>query len=198
MAYATVAELKSYLDITDSSEDGLLSTLLSAAQKAIERRTRRVFEASTDTTKQLDAIMPYVNGRWLHVSEVGDLCAVTSVVNGDGATLTTAVYVTEPRNVIANEEPIRAIKLKDASAVAWTWTGTPEAAISVTGRWAYSVTAPAEIAQATKRLAAYMYRQKDAGTFDVVAAPDMGTITTPQGFPRDVDQLIRPFRKQLR
>lgn len=198
MAYVDVSALKQYLGNTTAADDALLSALLSAAQSTIDRYTRRTFEASADSTKYLDGVQPYVNGRWLHVSEVGDLCAITSITNGDGTTVSASSYVTEPRNVATgNVEPIRAIKLKDNASIAWTYTGTPENAITIVGRWAYSVTAPASVVQACKILAAYYYKQKDAGTFDVVAVPEMGTITVPQGMPRTAQVLLNPYRKML-
>ena len=198
MAYATVDEMYEVLGNVNTDDADLLTFYLGAATKAIDRRTRRTFQASGDSTKYLDAIAPYVADRYLHLSEVGDICQITSITNGNGSTVSASAYVTEPRNVTAGEEPIRAVKLKENSAVLWTYSGTWESAITVVGRWAYSLTPPDDIVQACKRLTAYYYRQKDAGTFDVVAAPEMGTITVPQGFPRDVAEILRPYIRTLR
>lgn len=195
MAYADAATLKQYLGATSSDDDALLTALIARAQKAIDNYCRRTFEASTDSTKYLDGVYPYVNGRYLYLSEVGDICAITSITNGNSTSVASTAYVTEPRNIIANSEPIRAIKLKDNSTVFWTWTGTPEAALTVTGKWAYSVTAPADIVHATIRLAAYYYHQKDAGVYDVTAAPELGQIIVPQGMPRDVERVLQPYRR---
>ena len=198
MAYVDVSSLKQYLGTDGTGDDALLSAFIGAAQSAIDRYTRRTFEASADSTKYLDGIQPYVNGRWLHVSEVGDLCAITSVTNGNGVVVSASSYVTEPRNVTSGVEPIRAIKLKDNAAIAWTYTGTPENAIAIVGRWAYSTSAPDDVVQACKLLAAYYYRQKDTGTGDVVAVPEMGTITVPQGMPRAAKVLLHALRKLMK
>lgn len=193
MAYADVATLKQYLGNTTNSDDALLAALLARAQKAIDSHTRRTFEASADSTKYFDCAPPYVHGRYLHVSEVGDLCAITTITNGNGSTVAASAYVLEPRN----GTPYRAIKLKDNSTISWTYSSTPENAISIAGKWAYSTSAPDDIVHACIRLAAFYYKQKDAGTFDTVAVPEAGIITVPQGMPRDVQIILRPYRKLI-
>jgi hypothetical protein len=67
----------------------------------------------------------------------------------------------------------------------------------VAGDWGYSTTAPADIVQATLRLAAFFYRQKDAQVFDTVASPELGVITVPKGIPVDIRLLLDPYRKRV-
>ena len=189
MAYATLAELKRYLGTDSNDDDGLLSQLLASAQAFVGMRTGRTFEASADTERTFDAVRD-VDGAHLWLDE--DLCAVTSVTNGDGTTVTAGQYVTDPRN----ETPYFRLKLLSSSGVAWTYTTDPEDAISITGRWAYSESAPDDIKQATIRLAAHMYRQKDSSTFETTAYPDAGIIETPTGIPKDVQVIISHYRKR--
>ncbi len=190
MSYCTVTELKSYLNITNTGDDALLATLIARAQALIDRHTGRVFEATSDTTQYMDADSD-VDGVLLWLPD--DLCAITTVTNGDATTVTTTDYVTQPRN----STPYYALKLKASSEISWTWDTTPENAISILGRWAYSLTAPADIVQACIRWAAYLYRQRDANVFDVTADPAMGTITVPQGIPRDVEQMLKPYLRSV-
>lgn len=184
--YTTVAAVKTYLGISGAGDDTLLATLVAAARSQIEAKTGRVFEATADTTRYLDAVAD-VDGPYLLLR--GDLCAITSVTNGDGTTVTSGEYFTVPLNAT----PYYALKLRGTSGNAWTYTTDPENAITVVGRWAYSLTPPADIVQAATRLAAYLYCQKDAQVFDVTAQPDMGIITVPQGIPRDVQMLLAPY-----
>ncbi len=65
----------------------------------------------------------------------------------------------------------------------------------MTGKWAYSTTPPDDIEHACTRLAAYMYRQKDAQTFDTTAIPDAGVILVPQGIPKDVKMILDHYKK---
>ena len=79
-----------------------------------------------------------------------------------------------------------------ADSVAWDGDGE----VVVTGRWAYSVTAPDDIRHATVRLAAYLYRQKDnaAGDLDRTVVVG-GTTILPAVFPHDVERMLRPYRR---
>lgn len=189
MAYTTAADVKTYLDITGTADDTLLGVLVAAAQKWIETYCGRVFEAATNTSRSFDAIRD-VDGRklWLDC----DLCSINSVTNGDGATVAAANYVTEPRN----QAPYYAITLKTSSTVSWTYITDPENAITVSGKWAYSTTAPDDIVQVCKRLAAYLYTLKDAQVYDVTAMPESGVITVPKGMPVDVRQMLAGYRRK--
>jgi hypothetical protein len=188
MSYTTVAAVKTYLGITAATDDALLGTLLVGAQGWIESKTGRVFECATDTTRYVD----YANVDGLTLRLPWDLCQITSISNAGVAVLATS-YVTEPRYAT----PWYALTLKASKGLAWQYLTDPQDAISITGRWAYSLSAPDDIAQAALRLTAFLYRQKDAQVFDVTAQPDMGIITVPQGLPRDVKLLLAPYGKVL-
>lgn len=187
MAYTTNTALKTYLGITGSGDDALLTALIARAQAAIDAWCTRAFEASGNTDRKFDAVRDVV-GPILYLRS--DLAAVNSVTNGDGTTVTAAQYVTEPRQ----QTPFYALRLLASSGVYWTYTTDPENAITISGKWAYSASAPDDIVHATLRLAAYYYRQKDASVFDVTASPELGVITVPQGIPKDVTEILRPYR----
>jgi len=185
MAYASLADVKAYLKltVTDTADDALITSLVARAQAAIDSYKQRTFEALSDTERTFDAVRD-VDGAYLSLD--ADLCAVTSITNGDGTTVTTGQYVTDPRN----GTPYFRIKLLSSSGVAWTYTTDPEDAISVVGKWAYSATAPADIVQACVRWAAHMYRQKDSSTFETTVYPNAGIIERPMGMPADVKMLL--------
>lgn len=191
MAYATLAQVKEYLGLTTTGDDDLLTRLLSAAQKAIEtNRGSRRFEAAADTVRYVDYDDFHVRGRTLYLDD--DLCQITQIVNGDGVVVSSDDYVTVPR-----ETPYYAIALKQGRSVAWTWIDTPEDAIAITGRWAYSVTPDEGVVQATIRLAAWMYRQKDTSkdSGDKVVVGAFGPIALPSKLPSDVLELLPPTRE---
>ena len=189
MSYLTVNDLRAYLNIEGSVDDGLLSTLVSAAQKAVESYTRRLFEATADTTRYFTVGVD-TNGAMLYLDR--DLCSITTLTNnadGTGEVLTTSHYTTVPRN----ETPYYAIKLLTSAGKYWRYTTSAENGITLAGRWAYSITPPLDIVQATRRLAGYYFKQRDAQVFDVTAMPDMGQILIPKGIPADVKQLLNPY-----
>lgn len=190
MAYTSASALKAYLGITSTDDDTLLGTLCTRAQKIVETFTGRVFEVSVDSARKLDAFADIsTNGRGLYLPD--DLCAITSIVNGDGLTVASTEYVTLPRH----STPYHAIVLKTGSLVRWNWTDTPEDAITVTGKWGYSTSAPADVVQATERLAAWLYRQRDnANDMDRTMVAGNMTIL-PSRLPADVVDMLQPYRR---
>ena len=193
MAYASLNELKIYRGMTaaNTADDDLLTDIIAAAQSQVESYCGRVFEAAAiASTRYYDAIEDVSDDK-LTLYLGTDCASITAVTNGDDTSLTSTDYVTEPRN----STPYHAIKLKNGGSYAWTYDDSPENAIEVKGKWAYSATAPAAIRHATIRLAAYMYAQKDASVFDVTAMPDAGVIQIPQGLPADVKQILEPYRR---
>jgi len=190
MAYTTPATVKTYLGIGSATDDVLLGTLVNAAQSAIDQYTRRVFECTTATAKLHDAVLD-TDGRRQTLYLRDDLCTITAVVNGDGVTLTAAQYITLP----GYETPYYALKLKLSAQTAWTFITDPEGAISITGKWAYSATAPADVVQAATRLAAWMYRQKDAQVFEGTAFSELGVMRVRMDIPSDVKALLDPYKR---
>jgi len=193
MAYCGVDELKEYLGVTGATDDAMLLTLLAAAQRTIDSYCARTFEATADTVRTFDSQRD-VDGYTLTVDS--DLCAITSIVNGDGTTISNSHYVTEPRN----ETPYYAIRLKASAGKVWTSTvsGDSENAISITGKWAYSTSAPSDIAHVCKRLAAYIYRQKDnAGDLDRAVIAGNSTIL-PAQIPNDIRLMLTPYKRLSR
>lgn len=189
-AYATLAQLKDYVDIdtANTDDDALLTMALDNASAIIDTQTHRTFAAAIDSTRTHDALC-HVEGRRLWL--VGDLAAVTSVTNGNGAVVPPTAYVSEP----LYETPYFALTLKRSSSIAWTYNTDPEGAIAVTGKWAYSVTPPAPIVQATLRLSAFLYRQRD-NALDLDRTLIVGNTTmTPAQLPADVRLILQPYIK---
>jgi hypothetical protein len=96
-----------------------------------------------------------------------------------------------------NRTPAWAVRIKESSGYVWKYTDTPEASVSIVGRWGYSLTAPANIIQATLRLASQMYRQRD-GSPDLgnsIISADGSTIVT-SAMSRDTEALLKPYRRR--
>ena len=187
--YASVELLKLYRGIDADDDDPVIAQVLLAAKAQVDSYCGRTFVATGTSTRYFDAIDDVSeDGRTLYLDE--DLAEITTITNGDDEVIASTSYVTRP----VNDTPYRQIRIKSSSDVgSWTYDDDPESAISIRGRWAYGTNAPADVVQATLRLANYMYTQKDAGVFDVTAYPDAGLITIPQGIPRDVVELLRPY-----
>lgn len=154
MAYTDNTAVKTYLGISGSGDDALLTTLIAGAQDAIDLYYLRTFEASANTTRYFDAVRA-VHGRRLLLDR--DLCAINSITNGDGTTVTSDQYTTYPRN----DTPYYAIDILGSSGINWTFDEDPEGAIAISGKWAYSTSAPAAVVHLCKWLASVIYRGKD-------------------------------------
>lgn len=211
MSYVALPDLKSYLGITSSTDDTLLQAFLDAATAYIESPAGagRLFQAGS-TTRTFDAIAntdwaPPMSGVSDHTQTPGlligrtlylddDLCQITSITNGDGTAVLPDQYTTLPRN----GGPWYAIQLKTSANLAWTWQDDPVGAIAVTGVWAYSVTPPADIQHACRRLAAWMYRQKDTPNDPdrPMVSPD-GVTLLPATIPKDVQTILLGYRRYV-
>lgn len=194
MAYCSLADVKAYLDIEtlDTDADDILEDLIARAQQTIDRATGRTFEASADTTRYFDAVAD-VDGRSLWLGE-GDLCQITSIMNGDGTTISADSYVTLPANVA----PYHAILLKRNSGVSWTYSDSPENAIQIEGRWAYSVSAPADVQHACIRLVSFMFKQRDTGIdAENSMVTQNGIMILPSRLPKDVMSLLKSVSRLI-
>lgn len=198
-AYPELADIKAYLRANTqqafpSGDDTLLTNLLTSAKGFIEgpEGAGRTFEVTSDTTRRFDAIRDVQELRRLWID--ADLCAITSIVNGDGVTIPSNQYVTDPRN----ETPYYAITLKLNSDYVWTYNDAPENAIAITGRWGYSTTAPPDIAQACLRLVVWIYRQRasSSGEIDRPLITGDGVTILPSAVPADVMAVLREYRRR--
>lgn len=189
--YASLVEFKAYAGVTDSSVDALLFDFLNRATRIIDSHCRRRFVAAADSTRRFHALRD-VRGLKLRLDQ--DLASVTSIVNGNGQTVTAAQYVLLPTNAAGDGKPYYAIQLKATAGIAWEWNDDPEEAIAVTGRWAYCVTPPDDIVQACVRLAHYLDKQKNsAGDLDRPVFLGGSTTLLPSRLPRDIEDMLSPY-----
>lgn len=198
MSYTTLAAVARELRIDDGTDSDILAGYVALAQRIIEANrplgTGRVFEASADTTRYLDAPTDASadpdgpSYTLLFAPAIGELCAITSVVNGDGTTIPPTAYVTLPRYTT----PYFGVRLKQNAGYTWTYTANPEGAIAITGRWAYSTVAPTDIQRAATRIAVWLYRSRDNANADQSVQTDQGIIL-PNKMPVDVRQIIEAY-----
>lgn len=191
MAITTLATLKTYLGVSTTTDDTILTSSLTRAESFLKRKTLRIFDASTSATTTRyflrDALDPD-NRRILHLDE--DLISVSTLVNGDGTTIAASGYWLEP----FNKTPYNALRLLENTS-GWTWD--TDERVAITGVWGYSTssTVTDDTVQAALLMAAYYYRLRDAQVFPITAAPDAGQLAIPPGTPRFVADFIRDHRK---
>ena len=190
MAYCTLSELKLQIGITSTSDDTMLTSLIADAQALIDAQCGRTFEASSDAERTFDAVRN-VRGRLLILDR--DLAQITSIINGDGTTITASQYTTEPRN----ETPYWGIRLLASSGISWTYSTDPEDAITIDGRWAWSVTADDVVKKACLDTAHLMYSMRDNlvdATRPLLTGD--GNVILPGEYPKSLRTLIALRRRR--
>ena len=171
-SYATLNELKTYLNISVYDDDMLLLRLLEAATQTIDSLTQRRFTAFEETR-----IVTSVHQQYVFLNDdIVQLLEVTDRNNNviDVNTIDIPVY------------PTRYLKRLNATF--------PRDGVKVKAQWGFSFAPPHDIKQVCIRLAAYLYRQKDAQVFDVLGQAATGTLTLPAGIPSDVRQMLDNYR----
>lgn len=188
--YAELDDVRLYLGAgaTATGDDPLIMNMIEAAQSIIDNYTERRFEAVT-ATRYYESEHVEDNDLWLDE----DLLTITTLTNGDSSS--TTIPSTEYWLVPYNETPKYVIRLMPGSS--YTWEFDTDYRVSVAGTWGFSETPPWAVKQAAARLAAFLYRQKDANVFDVTVIPEAGIMTIPQGLPQDVERLLSPYKRMI-
>jgi hypothetical protein len=194
VAYTTTALVKAYVGASGTADDTLIDALVISAGSIIETYTGRVFDGTSTSTRNFDAISD-VDGRTLYFDDdIASITTVTNIADGTSETIGTSAYVTHPRN----DTPYWGISLLASANKEWSYQDDPEGGITVLGSWRYSETAPGAVAHAAKRLTAFLYRQKDSNSdLDRPLLTNDGVTLLPSQLPNDVKQLLEPYRKRV-
>lgn len=195
MAYCSLSDVKILeLGIATgiTGDDAIIALKILAAQAFIDAYTRRTFEAATATIRYYS--IDDTDGRDLLLDT--ELAEAPTLVrtNLDGAAIVTVPstdYVTLPRN----KTPYYGLRLIGISPYYWRYSRDGNKAAEITGKFAYSTTAPDDIKQACIRLAGFFYRAKDASVYDVTASLETGQMVIPKGTPQDVVNILNNRRK---
>lgn len=159
MTYCTLADVRRYGKFRDAETDdnALIEALIARVQARFERETGRVFASDTDTPVVIPTAMQDVERRRLYIRD--DLCQVTSVAIGD-TTLDSGDYELGSwggSKLWKAGERIDVIRLLELS-----WSDD----VTIVGRWAYSVTPPADVVHACIEWTFYEYKRATAITTD--------------------------------
>jgi hypothetical protein len=194
--YATLDELKSWLSITDSTDDIALAISLDAAERSIERFCSRTFVAAgtVATVRYFDA----VDATLVHVTDIGSLTnlAVATDLDFDGAysTVWTATdYQVDPINAIADSRPVTAIRARRAGTQSFPVYGA-EKLVKVTARWGWP-SVPYEVKQASILQAARLHSRRRAPLGSIQAPELGGGERLPSRLDPDVQVLVEHLRR---
>lgn len=192
--YATLAELKAYLRISDADDDAQITVAMTAASRAIDRATNRQFGSSTAAeNRYYTAEWDRERQRW--TIRIDDLMTTTGLtVHYDSAgeeTYTDVIdkYVLLPRNAAADGVPWTDLDVLSSST---TTPGGAEGAVRVHGTFGWSAV-PVTIKQACLLQASRFFARRDS-PFGVAGSPDAGTeIRLLPKLDPDVALAVRPY-----
>lgn len=189
--YATLAELKTQLTITDAADDASLTAALTESSRAIDEHcgrhfdvpsavSVRVFEPNDDTSLEVD-----------------DIATTTGLVvrtddNDDGAFETTWAistdFIVAPHNAITDGLPVT--RLTGVGSRGFP-IGTMRPTVQVTAQFGW-VAVPAQVKRATLIMAARLFRRRNTPE-GVAGGSDFGVVRISRWEDPDVVRLLAPF-----
>ena len=189
--YATLAEVKAALRITDTIDDTLLETAIESASRLVDGYAGRNFYSAGSAVR-------YFAPDTVLVTEIDDLISLTSLEtssNLDGTydiTWSTTDYQLEPLN--GKVDGLTGWPSTRIRAVGNYLFGVNigEAVVKVTGTWGWSAV-PIAVKQATVIQASRIFKRLDS-PLGVLSSPDLGYIRVGTRLDPDVQQLVEPYR----
>lgn len=193
--YATLAEVKAALRITDSVDDALIETSIEAASRQIDHYTERTFTNGSATRVYIPT-----DSFTVDIDDLVTLDTLKTSSTGDGFDVTwnnSTDAQLEPLNgraggMITPFTRIRAIGEYLFPIFEPKNVNANEATVQVTGLFGFA-SIPTAINQATIILAIRQFKRYDA-PLGVAGFGDMGAIRVGR-FDPDVEALVEPFRK---
>jgi len=157
--YATAAELKTRLDIDDTSSDTVIENVIEATSRAIDALCMRRFYAATETRyfQSTDASQLWVP----------DLLSVTTLKTDNDAdrtyeyTWTTDDYDLLPANAALDGWPYNEIAVTPDGDYSFP-TNHNAKSVEIAGSWGFASTTPDAVNEACLIAAAQIFMRKDA------------------------------------
>lgn len=189
--YASLAEVKAALRITDSLDDSMLETAIESASRLVDGYAGRNFYSAGSAVR-------YFTPDTSIVCEIDDLVSLTSLevsADLDGTfdqTWTAADYQLEPLN--GKVDGLTGWPTTRIRAVGDFVFGTNigEASVKVTGTWGWAAV-PIAVKQATILQSSRIFTRLQS-PLGVLSSPDLGYIRVGTRLDPDVQQLVEPYR----
>jgi hypothetical protein len=197
--YATLAEIKAYLSISDSTDDTLLEKLVESSSRSIDKIANRRFYADTSATTRLYRAYSDI---FVYTDDISGTSGLVVKVDEDGngtysktVTLNTD-FILDPLTASALGRPFTQLTMVSNTE---TWPIFPgltqnglRPGVQVTAKFGWP-SVPSDVNVACLILTADLYKRKDAPG-GVLGLGDLGVIRmSPVG--RDVSQMVRAYQK---
>lgn len=196
---ATLAELKSYLDIQRSSDDVLLQSILDGVSGRVERYTGRLFHHAPALVSGADTAPPitktvYLPRRALQWGVVVPRTRTVDITEARVITAVSAGAATITGFQPLGDPPWARVQVFGL-AVPWQDPVTALPSITVTGRFGWCP-APDDLKDAVLVMAARRWKEKDASYGDTVQFGENITVSYFRQFPATVQATIESYVRQ--
>ena len=199
--YATLAEIKGYMSISDNTDNDLLENLVESASRSIDRIANRRFYL--DATASARLYRAYSN-IFVFVDDIGTTSNLVVAIdeNGNGTyskTLTLNTdYILDPLTSQSLNRPFTQLTMVSNTE---SWPIFPgltsnglRPGVQVTARWGWP-SVPDDLNMACLILTADLYKRKDAPG-GILGLGDLGVVRmSPIG--RDVTAMVRAYKKEV-
>jgi hypothetical protein len=188
--YATLAEVKSALRITDTIDDSLLEMAIESASRLLDSYTARSFYNAGTAARYYAATNDYQTD----IDDAVSISEVATDFSADGTYDTiwqASDYEVLPLNGRVDGLPVPYNGLRAIGDYTFPiYNG--EGLVKVTGVWGWSAI-PIAIKQATIIQASRIFKRLDS-PLGVLSSPDLGFIRVGSRLDPDVAQLVDPYR----
>ena len=190
--YATLAELKSSLTITDSDDDALLELAITSTSRMIDDFTGRFFYANG--TVGSPVIRYYTpNDPW--TLAVDDYVSISEIATDDNfnqtwsTVLAASDFLKEPVNNSLRGWPYTRL----LATGRYVWPYYLPQACKVTGVWGWPAVPP-EVNQACIIQSSRIFVRKQS-PFGIAGTPELGTVRLSSRLDPDVQAFLRPINR---
>jgi hypothetical protein len=199
--YATLAEIKAYMSISDTTDDSLLENLVESASRSIDRIANRRFYL--DATASARLYRAYSN-IFVFVDDIGSTSGLIVKTDEDGngtysKTLTLNTdFILDPLTSQSLNRPFTQLTMVSNTE---SWPIFPgitsnglRPGVQVTAKWGWPAV-PDDLNMACLILTADLYKRKDAPG-GILGLGDLGVVRmSPIG--RDVTAMVRAYKKEV-
>ena len=187
--YATLADVKNSLKITDNMDDSLLEIAVESASRLIDGYTGRYFYNGGTATRNYAASDSWI----VYIDDVQSVSEVASTdeVGGTYITWTANDYQLEPLNGISGGMTQPYTSIRAVNQYVWPFLAD-RALVKITGVWGWA-SVPMAVKQATILQAARIFKRNDS-PLGVAGFGDMGVVRVGARLDPDVQHLVDPYR----
>jgi hypothetical protein len=197
--YATLAGIKAYLSISDTTDDSLLETLVESSSRSIDKIANRRFYADAAATTRLYRAYSDIFVYTDDISSTDGL--IVKVDEGGNGTYTKTLtlntdFIMDPLTASALGRPFTQLTMVSNTESWPIFPGLTQnglrPGVQVTAKFGWP-SVPSDVNVACLILTADLYKRKDAPG-GVLGLGDLGVIRmSPVG--RDVSQMVRAYQK---